>query len=301
MTLRSGFVGMFGRPNVGKSSLINALLKQKVSITSAKPQTTRQISRGVLHRPDAQIVFVDTPGIHKPVSVLGQRLNSHATSAVADVDIFCFLLDASQPSGRGDEVTFQMLLKILHKAKATQKSSTAHSMAQKSSIAIVTKSDKASRATVAAQLLALSQYHDFDEYVATSAVTGEGLATLEELLAQKLPCGPGYFDSETVRDSNDAVWVAELVREQLLSLMREELPYSVAARVTQYDWPDVICEILVERQSQKGMVIGKGGKILTAVRSKVEPQLPRGTKLRLKVKVLKNWQNNSQLAESLGY
>ena len=284
MTFRSGFVTLAGRPNVGKSTLLNAICGSKVSIVSDKPQTTRTQVRGVLSRVDSQIVFVDTPGLHKPVTALGDRLNSAARDALGDVDVVCLVLDATQAFGSGDEW-------VAARAPAD-------------SVVVVNKTDIASPAKVLAQLAAASKL-SAEAYYPVSALTGDGVDALVEHLRSRLPEGPAYYPVGTVSDMPEAVHVAELVREQLLAVTDQELPYSIATRVTEWEesdrGPRIRCEILVERDSQKGMVIGKGGSILKAAGTAVRRQLPPGTHLELFVKVDKNWQRRPDRIERLGY
>jgi GTP-binding protein Era len=278
--MRSGFVTLVGRPNVGKSTLLNKVLRTKVSITSDKPQTTRTRILGVLTRPESQIVFVDTPGIHKPRTALGTRLNQTAQGTIGDVDVVCFVLDATQPFGRGDQWVADLV--------------------PKDAICIVNKVDKAPKAAVAAQLAAASEL-GLSEYFPVSAKTGDGVTALVDHLVTRLPEGPQYFPDDMVTDVPEAFMVAELVREQLLRRTHDELPHSIAARVTEWDWPFVRCEILVERESQKGIVIGKKGQVLKEVGIAVREQLPEGTYLELLVKVDKDWQRRPAALERLGY
>jgi GTP-binding protein Era len=279
--MRSGFVTLVGRPNVGKSTLLNALVGQKVSIVSDKPQTTRTQVRAVLNRPDAQLVFVDTPGIHKPVTALGERLNATAVDALADIDLVCLVLDATQPFGRGDRFVAQRL-----PAERT--------------VVVVNKTDRASSAKVLAQLAAAAELGASD-YFPVSATTGAGVDALRQHLLDALPEGPRYFPEDTVSDVPEAVWVAELVREQLLEATHHELPYSIATQVTEWEWPRVRVEIVVERESQKGMVIGKGGALLKAVGTAARAQLPEGVFLELHVTVDKDWQRRPDRITRLGY
>ena len=281
---------MLGRPNVGKSTLVNALCGEKVTIVSKRPQTTRRSHRGVWHQEDAQIVFLDTPGIHKPVTALGERLNSHAQVAVDDADVVCFLLDATQPAGRGDEF---VLDKIAAKANAAKANAIGPTAIAPNIMGIVTKCDLVKPAIVVKQLAALSEYN-LSDYVAVSALTGDGLDTLRDLLIQLLPVGPKYFPPDIVRDLKWEDWVAELVREQLLPTLREELPHSVATRAELDDERRMRCDILVERPSQRPIVIGHGGKNLKAVREAVLPHLPEDTELTLRVKVDKHWQSRPE-------
>jgi len=279
--MRSGFVTLVGRPNVGKSSLVNAMCGRKVSIVSDKPQTTRHRVMGVLTRPDAQLVFVDTPGLHKPVTALGERVNATALESLADVDVTCLVIDATKPFGSGDEWVARHL-----------------DMAR--SIVIVNKIDAVKPDRVVAQLAAASQLGAAD-YFPVSARTGKGIAGLVEYLVGRLPEGPLYFPEDTVSDQPQEQWVAELVREQLLAVTHDELPYSIATRVSEWEWPRIRVEIIVERDSQKGMVIGKGGSVLKEVGRRARLQLPEGAFLELFVKVDKDWQRRPDRVERLGY
>jgi GTP-binding protein Era len=279
--LRSGFVTLVGRPNVGKSTLLNVLVGQKVSIVSDKPQTTRTQVRAVVNRPEAQLVFVDTPGIHKPVTALGERLNATATTALDDIDVACLVLDATQPLGRGDRFV-------------------AARLPPDKTVVVVNKIDLAPPAEVLAQLAAAGELES-SSYYAVSARDGRGVAELLDHLFSRLPDGPQYFPDDVVADVPEAFWVAELVREQLLAVTRDELPYAIATRVTEWDWPRIRVEILVERDSQKGMVIGKQGAVLKAVGTAARAQLPPGAYLDLHVKVDKDWQRRPERIVRLGY
>jgi GTP-binding protein Era len=278
--MRSGFATLVGRPNVGKSSLLNTILGTKVSIVSDVSQTTRTQVRGVLNRPDAQIVFVDTPGIHKPRTLLGERLNDTASAAVGDVDVVIFVIDATAPLGKGDRFVASRL--------------------PPSSLCVVNKVDVASRGSTLSQL-ELAGSLGFDEYFPVSALTGEGLEALVDAVAQRLPEGPQLYPDDMVTDVPEAFWVAELVREQLLAVTREEVPHSIACRVVEWDWPRIRVEILVERDSQKGIVIGKGGSVLKEVGSRVRAQLAPGAYVELFVKIDKDWQRRPKALQRLGY
>ena len=279
--MRSGFVTFVGRPNVGKSTLVNAICGAKVSIVSDKPQTTRTRVRGVFHGDDLQIVFVDTPGLHKPVTALGERVNATALDSVNDVDVVCLLIDATKPFGRGDQWV-------------------ADRIDVSNAFVVVNKIDRASREQVLAQLAAVSAL-GAAEYFPVSARSGKGVDELMEALSIKMPEGPEYYPEGMVSDTDEHQWVAELVREQLLAVLKDELPYSVATRVTEWTWPKIRCEILVERESQKGMVIGRGGFLLKEVGQKVRAQLPKGAYLELHVTVEKDWQQRPDRLERLGY
>jgi GTP-binding protein Era len=279
--MRSGFITFVGRPNVGKSTLLNAVCGQKVSIVSDKPQTTRKRVRGIVNLPDAQLVFVDTPGLHKPVSALGKRVNATALESAEDVDVVCLVIDATMPFGTGD----QWVADRINAGKA---------------VVVVNKIDAASKQAVLEQLVRASGLQA-SAYFPVSAKTGEGVPELLEHLASLMPEGPAYFDTDTVSDVPEEEQVAELVREQLLGMFDEELPYSIATRVTEWEWPRIRCEIIVERDSQKGMVIGKGGSVLKEVGKRVRAQLPKGVYLELFVKVDKDWQRRADRVERLGY
>jgi GTP-binding protein Era len=277
---RSGFVSLVGRPNVGKSTLLNRILGHKVAIVSDKPQTTRHRIRGVLNRPDAQAVFVDTPGIHKPRTALGERLNVAAESAIGDVDVVVLVLDATQPLGRGDRWVAERV--------------------PADAVVVVNKVDIAKPAEVLEQLRAAAEL-DLAEYFPVSARTGDGVDELVDHVVGRLPPGPRYFPEGMVTDVPEALLVAELVREQLLAVAREELPHSIATRVTEWNWPLIRCEILVERESQKGIVIGHRGEVLKRVGAAVRSQLPEGAYLELHVKVDKDWQRRPAALDRLGY
>ena len=278
---RSGFVTLVGRPNVGKSTLLNRFLGQKVTIVSDKPQTTRTEVRGVLTRPGVQAVFCDTPGIHKPRTLLGERLNRTARATLGDMDVVLFLVEADGGIGRGDEFI-------------------AAGLPKDRTVLVVNKADRVGRDRVAEQLVTASGF-DFDEYFPISALTGEGVDVLREHVLARLPDGPQFYPDDMVTDVPEAFWVAELVREQLLAIVREELPHSIATRVTEWEWPRIRCEILVERDSQKGMVIGKKGAVLKQVGTAARAQLPEGAFLELVVRVDKDWQRRPRALDRLGY
>ena len=278
---RSGFVTLGGRPNVGKSTLLNRFLGQKVTIVSDKPQTTRNEIRGVLTRPGVQAVFCDTPGIHKPRTLLGERLNRTARATLGDMDVVLFLVDGDGGIGRGDGFV-------------------AAGLPAERTVMVVNKADRVDRDRVAEQLLKASEF-GFDEYFPISARTGEGVDALLEHVVGRLPEGPQFYPDDMVTDVPEAFWVAELVREQLLAIVREELPHSIATRVTEWEWPRIRCEILVERDSQKGMVIGKKGAVLKQVGIAAREQLPEGAFLELVVRVDKDWQRRPRALDRLGY
>lgn len=255
---------------------------------SDKPQTTRHRVRGV-HNSTAdgvhtQLVFVDTPGLHKPVSALGERVNATAIDSVndaSDLDVTCLVLDATKPYGSGDRWVAG------HLPMAT-------------TIVVVNKVDRVSRQRVLEQLAAAAEL-DAAAYFPLSARTGEGVDAFVAELESRSVDGPLMFPVEMVRDVPEEQWIAELVREQLLAVTRDELPYSIATQLTEWEGKRITVEIVVERDSQKGMVIGKGGAVLREVGTRVREQLPPGTFLELRVKVDKNWQRRPDRVERLGY
>jgi GTP-binding protein Era len=280
-TFKSGFIAFVGRPNVGKSSLVNAICGRKISIVSDKPQTTRHRIMGVHNLPDAQLVFVDTPGLHKPVTALGERVNATALESATDVDVQCLVLDATKAYGKGDRWV-------------------AEKLNMSDAVVIVNKVDIANRNQVL-EMLAGASALDAAGYFPVSAKTGAGVDELVEYLAGRLSEGPKFFPDEETSDMPDEQYIAELVREQLLAVTRDELPYSIATRVVEWEWPRVRVDIVVERDSQKGMVIGKGGLVLREVGKLARAQLPEGIYLELRVKVDKDWQRRPDRVERLGY
>ncbi len=278
---RSGFVSLYGRPNTGKSTLLNKILRSKVSITSNKAQTTRHQVRGVLDHDDAQVVFVDTPGVGKPRSALGQKLNATANEANSGVDLVCFVFDARSGYGRGDAY----LAERLNPAKT---------------VVIANKIDNLSAEQIGKQLMLVSKL-DASAYFPVSAQTGDGVDALIKHLADAMPEGPLWYPRGQMTDRSETGWVAELVREQLLRATRDEVPHSVATRVVEWEPPYVRVEILVERESQKAIVIGKGGEMLKEVGERARERLPANTYLELFVTVDKNWHHNPARIEELGY
>jgi GTP-binding protein Era len=294
--MRSGFVAVVGRPNVGKSTLVNQLVGTKVSIVSSRPNTTRHRILGVLHEPEAQVVFVDTPGLHRPRSTLGARLNETATSALSDVDVILVLVDATAAVGPGDRTVLERAL------REVQRSDDPPAL-----IVVVNKIDKAGGDQIIERLVTVKAAVeaivplDTVEYFPVSARQGDGVEGLRAHIVDSLEEGPPFFPDDVVTDTPEALWVSELVREQLLSRTHDELPHSISCRVTEWEWPHIRCDIIVERDSQKGIVIGKGGEILKAVGIAVRETLPEGAYLELHVKVEKHWQDRDEMLNRLGY
>jgi len=284
-----------GRPNAGKSTLLNALVGQKVAITSDRPQTTRHAVRGIVHRPDAQLIVVDTPGLHKPRTLLGERLNDVVRTTLAEVDVIVFCVPANEKVGPGDKFIAAELARI-DKTPV---------------IAVLTKTDAADRAEVATQLLALSRLGDWAEIVPVSAVAGEQVELLADLLIARLPAGPPLYLDGELTDEPEMVMIAELIREAALDGVREELPHSLAVVVEEMkpregkDLIDVFAVMYVERPSQKAIVIGAGGSRLrdvgTQARKQAEALLGTRVYLDLRVKVAKDWQRDPAQLRKLGF
>jgi GTP-binding protein Era len=298
----SGFAAILGRPNVGKSTFLNQVVGTKVSITSPSPNTTRSAVRGILTDDDIQIIFVDTPGIHRPKTTLGGRLNDTARAAADGVDVILAMIEASASIGPGDRTVLTALLESSRRENGPRP------------CVVVNKMDKTGRETVAKQLVAATdavreiaeERNLLDvvarvEYFPVSAKTGEGIAELLKYVQAAMPESPFLFPEDEVSDVPEAIWVAELVREQLVRKTKQELPHSIHCRVTEFEWPHITVEILVERESQKGMVIGKGGQLLKDVGIAARRQLPEGCFLELKVSVEPGWQKRDDMLDRFGY
>lgn len=288
---RSGFVAFVGRPNVGKSTLTNAIVGSKVAITSSKPQTTRRAIRGIRTEQSGQLIVVDTPGFHKPKTLLGKRLNSVVEETLTEVDVICFCTPANEAPGPGD----QMIVDEISKFKRTKK------------IAIVTKQELASKEQVARHLLQVSQLTEWDEIIPVSAVTGEQIERLIELLISHLPEGPALYPADAIDEQSVEDITCELIREAALEKLREELPHSLAVTVDEIseDGKKIFASLWVERDSQKGILIGKGGQQLKAIgsdaRKEIEERLGEKIFLSLQVKVASNWQQDPKKLGKLGF
>jgi GTP-binding protein Era len=312
---RSGFVAVVGRPNVGKSTLVNAMVGTKVTIVSPRPNTTRSQVRGVLNRPDAQLVFVDTPGLHKPKTALGERMNESATSSLDDVDAVVALVEATGAVGPGDRMVLAHSVKRMRamaRAAALAADMGVEGAGRPTLFVVVNKIDRVGGDGVLGHLTGVSTVvGELDaeaggdpvpvEYFPLSAATGEGVPALVDALVERMPEGPRYYPEGMVTDVAEAFWVADLVREELLYRVADELPHSIACRVTEWEWPRVRCEILVERDSQKGIVIGKGGVTLKEVGTAVRSQMEPGAYLELFVRVEKRWQQREDSLDRLGF
>jgi GTPase len=294
---RSGFACFVGRPNAGKSTLTNALIGQKVAITSSRPQTTRHAIRGILHRSDAQLIVIDTPGLHKPRTLLGSRLNDIVRETWAEVDVIGFCVPADQPVGRGDEFIVSELRPVAGRTPI---------------LGVVTKTDLARPEQVAERLTQLTGLMEFADVVPCSAVDGFQVGLLADLLVGRLPEGPPLYPDGELTDEPEETLVAELVREAALEGVRDELPHSIAVVVQEMlphegrdDMIDVHATVYVERSSQKGIVIGHRGERLravgTAARRQIEALLGTKVYLDLHVTVAKDWQRDPRQLRKLGF
>ncbi|GAA3829453.1 GTPase Era [Nocardioides panacisoli] len=301
---RSGFACFVGRPNAGKSTLTNALVGQKIVITSDKPQTTRTVVRGIVHRPDGQLVLVDTPGLHRPRTLLGERLNDLVMSTWAEVDVVAVCFPADEKIGPGD----RFIVNELAKARRTTK------------IAVATKTDLASPQRIAEHLLDIAALGEetkteWAEVVPVSSVAGDQIELLSDVLIAQMPEGPPLYPDGDLTDAPEQVLVAELIREAALDGVRDELPHSIAVVVEEMlpregrpeDKPllDIHANLYVERDSQKGIVIGKKGARLrhvgTTARKQIESLLGTPVYLDLHVKIAKDWQRDPRQLRKLGF
>ena len=297
---RSGFVTLVGRPNVGKSTLVNTMVGSKVAITSSRPQTTRTTVRGVRTTPTSQIVLLDTPGLHKPRTALGERTNERARATLAEVDVVCLVVEANAPIGKGDRFVADLVRSV-----------------DTPRVLVVNKTDAASREQIAEHLAVAEDRlgGPFDAYVPCSATSGDGVDALVAELESHLEPGPHYYPDGVVTDQPETFLAAELLREQLLRVARDEVPHSinVACELLEdeedahhpEDVLRLLATVVVERDSQKGIVIGKGGAVLkeaaTAARKGLESLLGCRVYLETRVRVQRDWQRRPQMLDRLGY
>jgi len=292
---RAGFVTFVGRPNVGKSTLTNALVGEKVAITSSKPQTTRQTIRGIVHDPAGQVIVVDTPGMHRPRTLLGERLNSLVQSTLGDVDVIGFCLPANEKLGPGDRYINDQLDQFPGAKK----------------IAIVTKIDSASKQQVGEQLLAVSELREWETVIPVSATSHVQLDVLISEIIRMLPRSEKLYPEDQVTDEGLESRISELIREAALEGVRDELPHSIAVTIDDMreredkDLVEIFANLFVERDSQKGIIIGPKGARLGDVgaraRAQIEPLLGQQVYLNIRVKVAKDWQRDPKLLGRLGF
>jgi len=295
-SFRSGFAALIGRPNAGKSTLLNTLLGEKIAITSSTPQTTRHRLSGIVNRDDLQIVFVDTPGLHKPYDALGEEVNRSALQAIGDVDVIAFLIDSSKPIGKGDTWVAELISRA---PKSTKK------------ILVFTKTDLVDGVMYEEQLRRVDALGVFDDIVAVSAQEHHNVDEFIQAIAQFLPKGPQWFPPDMNTDQSFEVMIAEFIREKVLLNTRDEVPHATGVVIDEIDqdlddnMTKIYATIFVERDSQKGIIIGKGGKMIkqigTSARGDLVTLLGTRIYLELKVKVKKDWRRDGAQIKRFGY
>jgi GTP-binding protein Era len=293
-TFRSGFVSIIGRPNAGKSTLLNSILGEKIVITSDKPQTTRNRIKGIHNIPGAQIVFIDTPGIHRAKSMLNKYMVEEALASIREVDVILLLVEADAPAGRGEALILELLAEVATPV-----------------LLVINKIDLVPKEALLANIERYAQLYPFREIVPVSALSGDGVGRVVELVRRYLPEGPRYFPDDILTDLPERFIVAEIIREKVFRLTRDEVPYSVAVEVETFkERPDgglisIAAVINVERDSQKGIVIGKKGDMLKKIgmqaRREIEQLLDSKVFLELFVRVRKDWSENPRMMKELGY
>jgi GTPase len=290
-SLRSGFVTLIGRPNSGKSTLVNQLVGEKISIVTDKPQTTRNVIRGIVTRPEGQLVLVDTPGVHKPIHRMNSLMMKSVRDAISDVDVLALMVDASQRFGKGDQFALELIAPL-----------------SPTKVLILNKIDRVKKPDLLPLIDKYSKLTKFEEIVPVSALSGENIETLVKVLFQLLPTGPPLYPEDQLTDRQERSIAAEMIREKLINLTEEELPYSMAVSVDRFEESEAICRIYatihVERETQKGIVIGKAGRLLKeagiAARQDLEKLLGRQVYLELHVKVTENWREDEEALKNFG-
>ena len=286
---RAGFISFVGRPNTGKSTLTNALVGEKIAITSDRPQTTRKAIRGIRNSDQGQLIIVDTPGLHKPKTLLGQRLNDLVQAELADMDVIGFCCPANEEIGPGDKRIIEQL----------------QSFPKSKKIAIVTKTDRVGPEKVASQLMALAELDDWEQIVPVSAKSDYQIDLLADLATSMMPESPMLYPAETVTESSMEQRVCEEVRESALGHLQNELPHSLAVTLDEWNGDEIHLSIHVERDSQKGIIIGNKGERLSEIRQRSQRNIRKltgkPTKLKLHVKVSKDWQQDPKLLGRLGF
>jgi GTP-binding protein Era len=288
---KSGFVSIIGRPNSGKSTLLNRLVGEKVSIVTDKPQTTRHVVRGIVTRPEGQITFLDTPGIHKPIHRMNERMMKSVRESIADVDLVLLIVDASASFGRGEEFTLELV-----KPVTTKK------------ILLLNKIDRIQKKELLPIIGRYSKAAEFEEIIPISALKGENVESLFSEIFKHLPEGPMFYPADQISDQQERTIAGEIIREKLILATEEEMPYSTAVVVEQFEEGEklyrIMATVFVERESQKAIVIGKGGQKLkvigTEARKELETFFGRKIFLELHVKVKKGWRDDEEMLKSLG-
>ena len=289
--MKSGFASIIGRPNSGKSTLLNRLVEEKVSIVTDKPQTTRHVVKGIVTRPEGQAVFLDTPGIHKPIHRMNETMMKSVRNSMSDVDIILLIVDASAAFGRGDEFVLELLKPVSSKK-----------------FLLLNKIDRIEKKNLLPMIDRYSKLADFDEIIPISALKGDNVASLLAVIFKYLPEGPMYYPADQISDQQERTIAAEMIREKLIVLTEEELPHSTAVVIDRFEEEGnlyrIYASIYVERDSQKGIVIGKGGEKLkevgTLARKEMESSFDKKIFLELHVKVKKNWRDDPETLRSLG-
>ena len=289
---KSGFVAVVGRPNVGKSTLINSLVGAKVSIVTATPQTTRNRILGIVNRPDSQVILMDTPGIHKPLSRLNEQMMAYVRQALEDRDLVLLIVDASADFGRGDQFALELVKKYAAK-----------------SFLVLNKIDLIQKPRLLPLIDRYSKLHDFEEIMPISALHGAGLAELRDEVIKRLPEGPQYFPADVYTDQPERFLASEIIREKIICHTRQELPYVTAVLIEQFEETGTLTRIhatiVVEKESQKPIVIGAGGqrikRVGTDARRELEKLFPPKVFLELYVKVEPHWRDNHALVAALDY
>jgi GTP-binding protein Era len=288
---KSGFVSIVGRPNSGKSTLLNRLVGEKVSIVTEKPQTTRHVVRGIVTRPEGQITFLDTPGIHKPVHRMNERMMKSVRDSLGDVDLILLIVDAAAKFGQGEAFTLELL-----KSSPTKK------------FLLLNKIDRMQKQDLLPIIDRYSKLGNFEEIIPIAALTGENIDVLISQIFKYLAEGPMFYAADQISDQNERTIAGEMIREKLIHLTEEELPYSTAVVINRFEEAEKICriyaDVFVERESQKAIVIGKGGQKLkevgTEARKELEVFLGRKVFLELHVKVRKGWRDDEDMLRTLG-
>lgn len=289
--MKSGFVSIIGRPNSGKSTLLNFLVGEKVSIVTDKPQTTRHVVRGIVTRPDGQIVFLDTPGIHKPIHRMNERMMRAVRAAMADVDLILLIIDSSAAFGRGDEFTLELVKPVTRKK-----------------ILLLNKIDLVEKKNLLPLIDRYAKAGNFEEIIPISALSGENIENLVAQILKRLPEGPMFYPADQISDQQERAIASEMIREKLIVRTEEEMPYSTAVVIDRFDEDEklhrIYASIFVERDSQKAIIIGKAGQKLkqigTDARKELEAFFGRKIFLELHVKVRKHWRDDEEMLRSLG-
>jgi GTP-binding protein Era len=288
---RAGFVTLVGRPNCGKSTLLNQLVGEKISIVTDKPQTTRHVIRGIVSRPEGQLVLLDTPGVHKPIHLMNSLMMNSVRDAMSEVDVVALMVDASQPFGRGDRFVLDLVAPIEVKK-----------------VLIVNKIDRVRKPELLPLIDQYSKLGRFEEIVPIAALTGENVETLMRVLFSLLPEGPPYYPEDQLSDRQERSIAAEIIREKLIDRTEDELPYSTAVSIDRFEESETLCRIFatvhVERETQKGIVIGKRGLLMKEIgisaRHDLEKLLGRQVHLEIRVRVTPGWRDSKAALKDLG-